>query len=250
LIAEGASVAIGDIDQEQVEKTAADIGALGLGLDVTDELSFEKFFDTAAIEFGDIDVLVNNAGIMPTGSFLDETLEETDRQFAINVRGVLIGSKLAGRWFAERKHGHIVNVASILGVLAAPGVATYCATKHAIVGLGAALHQELEPDGVAVTTICPAFVNTELIEGLSPNWLAKRTAFIEPGDVANAVVDAVVSGRGGQRVLPATSGLAAKLLSPLPENLRNRISHLLGTHDTVANANHAVRAAYLERAKN
>ncbi|MFH5208226.1 SDR family NAD(P)-dependent oxidoreductase [Antrihabitans spumae] len=250
--AAGASVVIGDIDAAQVEKTAAAIAetsgaqVLGLALDVTDVSSFEAFLDTALKEFGELDALVNNAGIMPTGNFLDESIELADRQFAINTRGVIIGSKLAGRRFAERGSGHIVNVASILGLLSPPGAATYCATKHAVVGLGEALHQELEPLGVAVSTICPSFVNTELIDGLSPNWLARRIGFIEPGDVADSILDAVASGRGGQRIVPATTGLAAKLLFPLPEDLRNKISRLLGGHDTVANADIAKRRAYIE----
>lgn len=250
--AAGASVVIGDIDAVQVEKTADDIAettggrVLGLALDVTEVSSFENFLTIAEKDFGDFDVLVNNAGIMPTGSFLDESIELADRQFAINTRGMIIGSKLAGRHFARRGSGHIVNVASILGLISPPGAATYCATKHAIVGLGEALHQELEPLGVTVSTICPAFVNTELIEGLSPNWLARRIGFIEPEDVAVAIVAAVDSGRGGQRVLPTSSGIAAKLMFPLPENVRNRISRLLGAHDTVAKADPAKRRAYVE----
>ncbi|MFI6866404.1 SDR family oxidoreductase [Nocardia sp. NPDC050406] len=252
-LAAGASVAIGDIDAEEVVRTAAALSesfgcpVVGVPLDVTDAQSFETFLDTVEARLGGLDTLVNNAGIMPTGRFLDEPLEVADRTIDINLRGVLIGSKLAGRRFALEGRGHIVNVASILGVVGTPGVATYCASKFAVVGMSAALHQELAEHGVAVSTICPAFVNTELIAGLTPNWLARRIGFVEPGDVARAVVAAVASGRGGRRVIPALTGAAARVLTPLPENLANRIGRLLGTHDTIGKADTAVRAAYLNR---
>ncbi|WP_327098044.1 SDR family NAD(P)-dependent oxidoreductase [Nocardia vinacea] len=252
-LAAGARVAIGDVDTEEVAKTAAALAestggrVFGLTLDVTDAQSFDTFLDLAEAQLGGLDALVNNAGIMPTGRFLDEPIELADRTIDINLRGMLIGTKLAGRRFAARRRGHIVNVASVLGLVGTPGVATYCASKFAVVGLGAALHQELATDGVAVSTICPAFVNTQLIEGLTPNWLARRIGFVEPADVARAAVAAVASGRGGRRVVPALTGVTARVLSPLPENLANRIGRLLGTHDTIGKADTAKRAAYLDR---
>ncbi|WP_327139572.1 SDR family NAD(P)-dependent oxidoreductase [Nocardia sp. NBC_01327] len=249
----GAQVVIGDIDRDQVRATAAELVELtggriaGLELDVAESQSFEQFLDDAERELGGLDVLVNNAGIMPTGRFLHESLELADRQLTINLRGVIIGSKLAGRRFAAGHAGHIVNIASVLGLGAAPGVATYCATKFAVVGLGSALHQELSSDGVAVSTICPAFVNTELIGGLSPNRLMRRIGFIEPEDVAAAVAEVIARGRGGQRVVPVHSGIALRLLAVLPEGSRNRLSRLLGSHDTVTHADTGARAAYLDR---
>lgn len=251
----GYRVAIGDIDEALVAKTAAEIvertgtAVIGLALDVTDLDSFATFLDVAESELGGLDVLVNNAGVMPTGGFLDESLEIADRQFAINVRGVLIGSKLAGRRFTDRGHGHLVNIASMAGLAGAPGVATYCATKHAVVGLGSSLHQELAAQGVLVSTICPSFVNTELISGLAPNWLTRRLGFVEPEDVANAIVTAVVKGKGGQRVVPGRAGVIGRLLFPLPEDLRNTIGRLFGMHDVVLGADAAERAAYLRRAE-
>ncbi|MGS2806032.1 SDR family NAD(P)-dependent oxidoreductase [Nocardia sp. MW-W600-9] len=154
LLAErGAAVAIGDIDAELATETAAHLATatrtevVGLKVDVTDRVSFARYLDEVESALGGLDVLVNNAGIMPTGEFLDESDAVTDRQLDINVRGVITGSKLAGRRFALRGRGHIVNIASVAGVSAAPGVAVYCASKYAVVGLGAALHQELAPRG-------------------------------------------------------------------------------------------------------
>lgn len=211
-IARGAQVVIGDIDAELVGKTAAEIAErtggriVGLPLDVTDSGKFETFFDAAEAELGGLDVLVNNAGIMPTGPFLEESEKLSDRQLDINLRGVIFGSKLAGTRFARRGSGHIVNIASVAGVSAAPGVAVYCATKHAVVGLGSALHQELAPLGVQVTTIAPGFVRTELIAGLSPNKLIEQIGVVDPEDVAEAIANQVERGKGASRSCPSWAG--------------------------------------------
>ncbi|MGV9928842.1 SDR family NAD(P)-dependent oxidoreductase [Nocardia rhamnosiphila] len=255
LAASGARVVIGDIDQDTLAATAAELTAaagvevIGIRLDVRDPESFGNFLDRAETELGGLDGLVNNAGIMPTGPFLDESMDTADRQLEINLRGVIIGSKLAGRRFAARRSGHIVNVASVLGLVGTPDIATYSATKFGVVGLGAALHQELAQFDVRVSTLCPAFVNTQLIAGLSPNRITRAIGFVEPEDVARAVVGALARRRGGQRVVPRIGGVAIAVLTALPEGLRNRLGRLLGSHDTVSNADTAQRAVYLERAE-
>ncbi|MGH3736338.1 MAG: SDR family oxidoreductase [Micromonosporaceae bacterium] len=254
--AKGHPVAIGDIDAELATKTAAEISAdsgtavIGLPLDVTGRESFTGFLDTAESELGGLDVLVNNAGIMPTGLLLDEPDGVTDRQLDINVRGVILGSKLGGRRFAERGRGHLVNIASVAGHAAAPGVAVYCAGKHAVVGLDIALRQELKPHGVRVSTICPGFVNTELISGLSPNWLIRQIAYVQPEDVAAAIVRVVERGKGGIRFVPRIAGGNLKLLSLLRENTRNGVLRLLGLHDVTLHSDEPVRGAYRARTEN
>lgn len=249
----GAAVALGDIDADLVAETAATIAAatgartVGLKVDVTDRDSFRRFLDEADSGINGLDALINNAGIMPTGAFLDETDTVTDRQLAINVQGVITGSKLAGRRFAAQQRGQIVNIASVAGISAAPGVAVYCATKHAVVGLGAALHQELASEGVTVTTIAPSFVNTELIAGLSPNWLVRQIGFIEPEDVAKAIADAIAANKGGFRPVPRIGGAVLKALMPLPEDFRNAIYSALGLQHVTLDSDETVRAAYRAR---
>ncbi|NNH71200.1 SDR family oxidoreductase [Nocardia uniformis] len=249
----GAAVAIGDIDADLAAETGAAIAAAtgarvaGLKVDVTDRDSFATFLDDAEAALNGLDVLINNAGIMPTGEFLDETDAVTDRQIEINLRGVITGSKLAGRRFAQRGSGHIVNIASVAGISAAPGVAVYCATKHAVVGLGSALHQELAPKGVTVTTIAPSFVNTELTAGLSPNWLVRQIGWVEPEDVAAAICDAIAARRGGFRTVPRIGGIFLKILLPLPENFRNGIYGALGLQHVTLDSDETARAAYRER---
>ena len=144
LIRRGARVAIGDLDLALAEQTAAELGgnAVAFELDVTDRESFARFLDAAEKELGPIDVLINNAGIMPVGPFVDETDETAKMLVDINLHGVIFGTKLALERMIPRRSGHIVNIASQAGKAGLPGGATYCATKHAVVGLSEAVRLE------------------------------------------------------------------------------------------------------------
>jgi NAD(P)-dependent dehydrogenase (short-subunit alcohol dehydrogenase family) len=250
---QGHSVAIGDIDAELAAKTAAliaaDTGAtvVGLSLDVTDSEAFAAFLETVESELGGLDVLVNNAGIMPTGPFLDEADGVSDRQIDINLRAVVVGSKLAGQRFAARGHGQIVNVASLAGMAAAPGVAVYCATKYAVVGLGDALHQELTPQGVTVTTICPGYVDTQLIAGVPRPWLVQKIGFVQPEEVSAAIVESVEKNKGGQRIVPRRAGSMLLPMRLLPAAARSTISRITGVQHVMNDTNETERAAYRAR---
>lgn len=252
----GHAVAIGDIDAELAAKTAAliaaDTGAtvVGLALDVTDPDAFAAFLDTVEAELGGLDVLVNNAGIMPTGPFLDEGDGVSDRQIDINLRAVVVGSKLAGRRFAARGRGQIVNIASVAGLMAAPGVAVYCATKYAVVGLGDALHQELAPQGVTVTTICPGYVDTQLIAGIPRPWLVQKLGFVQPEDVSNAIVESVEKTKGGQRIVPRKAGSMVLPTRMMPAVVRSAISRISGVQHVMNDTDEGERAAYRARTEN
>lgn len=247
----GARVALGDVDATLVEKTAAElaevIGGLvcGLPLDVTDRASFARFLDATEDRLGPLDVLVNNAGIMPTGCFTDETDDMTDRMVAINLCGVLSGSKLAATRMADRG-GHIVNVASLAGVSAFPGLATYCATKHAVVGFSETLHLELAANGIGVTAVLPGVVHTELSAGHgAPKWI-RPIAEVEPEEVATAIVDAV-GGRRAKVSVPRALGTMIKIASGLPDGVRHRISHAAHFDTAFTDVDPAVREAYHRR---
>jgi NAD(P)-dependent dehydrogenase (short-subunit alcohol dehydrogenase family) len=237
-VAAGAHVAIGDV--ELAAETAAELGTqvVGLPLDVTDRASFARFLDAAADELGPLDVLVNNAGIMPSGAFLDEDDAMTDRVIDINLRGVLTGCKLAGGRFAARGRGHIVNVASLLGASATPELATYCATKSAVLAFSEAFGQEVAAFGVGVTTILPGVVRTELATGTHyPRW-ADRFVAVNPADVAAAVVAAV----GGSRrvvALPRFLYTLARMSAFIPPRVRGGTEFLRLDHEE--------RAAYHRR---
>lgn len=190
----GARVAIGDLDVELAERTADAIGGgtRAFALNVTDRGSVERFITQTEEHLGPIDVLVNNAGIMPIVRFLDETPESVERQFAINVLGVINGMQLMLPRMIERGRGHVVNVASSAGKFGAPGVATYCGTKHAVVGITDALRTELKGAPVDFSLVMPGVVRTELTSGV-PDARGIKSA--QPEDIAEAIVEAIETGR-------------------------------------------------------
>src|SRR5581483_5485050 len=127
LIAQGARVAIGDIEADLASQTASELGAgtIGLDLDVTRRDSFAAFLDQVESQLGPLDVLINNAGIMPIGAFVQETDATAERMVDINLHGVIIGSKLAIERFGPRRRGHLVQIASAAGKFGIAGGATY-----------------------------------------------------------------------------------------------------------------------------
>lgn len=163
-VAEGARVFIGDLDADLAKASAKELGCAGAGVDVRSRKSFADFL--AGID-APLEVLVNNAGIMPAGRFVDEPDAVTDAIVNVNLNGVLRGTKLVLPGMLERGSGHIVNVASYLGEVPAAGLATYCASKHAVVGFSEALRDELADTGVTVTTVLPSAVRTDLVSGSS-----------------------------------------------------------------------------------
>jgi NAD(P)-dependent dehydrogenase (short-subunit alcohol dehydrogenase family) len=182
----GAKVAIGDVDEATVKETGAD---LDLGfyarLDVTDRQSFTTFLDDIERELGPIDVLINNAGICPAGGFLDEPDEITQRTIDINVFGVILGTKLAAERMVKRGEGHIINIASVGAVNAVPGIATYCATKHAVLGYTDTARLELRGTGVTASVVMPTLTNTSMIDGVASASGLKNA---EPEDIAAGIV--------------------------------------------------------------
>ena len=133
-------------------------------------------------------MLVNNAGIMPVGPFLDESAATTRRIVDINVHGVLNGMKIVLPRFVARRHGHLVNVASMAAKVPAPGGVTYTGTKHFVLGASDAVRQELRGTGVEVTCLMPGPVLTEMMAGLRP---ARGVRQVTVEEVAAATVAAL-----------------------------------------------------------
>ncbi|MEP9415654.1 MULTISPECIES: SDR family oxidoreductase [unclassified Gordonia (in: high G+C Gram-positive bacteria)] len=192
LLAAGARVAIGDIDGEVLGKAAADLGVEGIEVDVTDGASFTAFLDEVEQRLGPVDVLVNNAGIMPVGSFLDFDEALIRRTFDIDLVGVILGSQIAAARMVTRRSGQIVNIASVAGRLPMPGLAIYNAAKSGVIEFSEALDAELSTDGVRVSTVMPTFTRTGLISGLQTNRYIQT---VEPGVVAAAVVGVIAEPR-------------------------------------------------------
>src|SRR5205807_10431098 len=130
--------------------------------DVTDRSSLDNFLELAGRELGPLDVLINNAGIMPIGPLLDEPEQTARRVMEINVLGVLTGMKLALPEMLARGRGQIINVASIAGKGPVPGGASYAASKAAIVSLTETARVEFAGTGIDFTCVMPSFTDTEL----------------------------------------------------------------------------------------
>jgi NAD(P)-dependent dehydrogenase (short-subunit alcohol dehydrogenase family) len=182
----GAKVAVGDVDEAAVKESGSEFDLdFYARLDVTDRQSFTAFLDDVERELGPIDVLVNNAGICPAGKFLDEPDEVTERTIDINLFGVILGTKLAAERMVRRGRGHIINIASVGAVNPVPGIATYCATKFAVLGYTDTARQELRGTGVTASVVMPTLTNTGMIDGVASASGLKNA---EPEDIARGIV--------------------------------------------------------------
>ena len=243
----GAKVAIGDIDEAKVKESGGDLGLDVYGkLDVTDKDSFSDFLDQVERKLGPIDVLVNNAGIMPVGRIIDEPDAVTRRILDINVYGVILGSKLAAQRMVPRRRGHVINVASLAGELYAAGLATYCASTHAVVAFTDSARLEYRKAGVQFSTVSPAFVNTELISGTHG---AKGFRNAEPAEIADAIVGLIAHPKPRVRVTRAAGAMVASQVF-MPRVVREGLNRILGgEHVFTDDVDVEKRKAYEARAR-
>jgi NAD(P)-dependent dehydrogenase (short-subunit alcohol dehydrogenase family) len=246
LAREGAQVAIGDVDAAAAERTAAELGdgVIGLPLDVTDLPGFSAFLDDVERRLGPIDVLVNNAGIMPVTPLVDESEASITRQLEINLRAVIHGTQEAMRRMRPRGTGHIVNVASMAGRTGFPSLATYSATKHGVVGLSEAVYGELRDTGVEVSVVMPGVVQTELSTGLQT---ARGVKTVTPEEVAAEVVGALKVPRFDV-FIPRSAGPLVLFASALPRRARDALGRVLKVDQAATHADAQRRAAYEARA--
>jgi NAD(P)-dependent dehydrogenase (short-subunit alcohol dehydrogenase family) len=246
LAREGALVAVGDVDAASAESVAAELGgqALGLPLDVTDHAGFTAFLDEVESRLGPLDILVNNAGIMPVTPLLEEAPASIARQLEINLHAVIHGTQEAMRRMVPRRTGHIVQLASVAGRNGFPHLATYCATKHGVVGLSEAVRVELRDTGVEVSVVMPGIVRTELATGLTE---ARGVKSVTADDVANEIVGALKKPRFDVFV-PRSTGPLVALGAALPRRAREGMVRLLKADQALLKTDRAARAAYEERA--
>lgn len=248
LLRQGMKVAIGDLDLAAAQQTAAELGAsaVALPLDVTERASFSAFLDRAEEQLGPIDVLVNNAGIMQIGRFIDEDDLTARRMIDINLHGVILGTKLALERMVPRDRGHIVNISSQAGKFGAPGGATYSATKHAVVGLTEAVRGELNlmKANIDVSYVMPFVVNTELGSGLGE---ARGLKSLQPTDVADAIVDALQHGIVDVWV-PKSAKRTNTLGTLLPRRLSEGMARAMKADQVLAGADASIRRGYELRA--
>ena len=247
-LAQGMKVAIGDLDLDAAKATAAALGpesqVRAYALNVTERASFDAYLDAAEADLGPIDVLVNNAGIMQLGPFATEDDRTTQRMIDINVNGVLHGMKAILPRFQARYRGHLVNIASSAGKGGFPGGATYCGTKHFVVGVSEAVRGELRDTPIEVSCVMPGVVNTELAAGLTE---ARGVKNIDPQDVADAIVGALQVPRFDVYV-PKSIGPITGFMGVLPRSGRERVVRLLKADQVLSNVDESKRRGYELRA--
>ena len=180
---------------------------------------------------------------MPVTPFEQETDDSIRRQLEINVYGVIVGTQLAVRRMKPRGTGHIVNMSSSAGKAGVPGIATYAATKHAVVGLTEAVRAECRGSGVELSYVMPITVNTQLIEGLAEQRGVKR---VEPEDVTKEIVDALELGKVDLYV-PRELRASVMLGGLLPRRAREAMARFMGVESVMTEVDPAARAAYEER---
>ncbi|MEJ7635587.1 SDR family oxidoreductase [Aeromicrobium sp.] len=247
LIRRGHRVAIGDIDEARVKQAADELGiTVVTRLDVTDPDSFKQFLDMVETELGPLDVLVNNAGVMPTSRTHEEDDDVTRRQVEINLLGVIFGTKFALQRMLPRRSGHIINTASLAGELAVPGLATYCGTKFAVIGFTESARQEYRKSGVHLSTVRPTFTNTELVAGTSG---AKGLRNAEPEEIARATANLIENPRPFVRVTRVAGGVVAATKF-VPRRLASGLGAALGADSVfLEDVDTAARQAYLDRVR-
>ncbi|WP_373096877.1 SDR family oxidoreductase [Zhongshania sp.] len=134
--------------------------------DVTQESALQTAADWLLSEWGGVDVVVNNAGVATAGGITEFPLSDWEWVVDINVLGVVRGCKVFAKLMQAQGSGHLVNIASLAGLISPPKMASYCATKAAVVAISEVLTLELDPDNIAVSVVCPSFFRTNLAESV------------------------------------------------------------------------------------
>ena len=204
----GATVVLGARRADRIEKLAKEIvekggKALSIAVDVTQREQVKKLVDKAVEQFGRVDVILNNAGLMPLSPMDRLNVDEWDTMIDVNIKGVLYGIAAVLPYMKEQKSGQIINTSSVAGHKIFSGSAVYSATKFAVRALTEGLRMEVKPYNIRTTIVCPGAVKTELLEhiseadvreanedyvggvGISPDSFARVVAFAisQPEDV-------------------------------------------------------------------
>ena len=179
LSAQGASVVLGARRVDRLQSLANELTASGgkalvIATDVTHCDQVKRLVDAAVQTYGRIDVMINNAGLMPQSPLERLKIEEWDRTIDVNIKGVLYGIAAVLPQMKRQKAGHIINVSSVAGHKVGPGFAVYAATKHAVRALSEGLRQEVKPYNIRTTVISPGAVATELPNSVTEPDIGER----------------------------------------------------------------------------
>ncbi len=183
LAAQGAKVVLGARRIDRLEALVNDIkkaggNAVAVATDVSKLADVQKLVDTAKETFDRIDVIFNNAGLMPLSPLESLRVDEWDQMIDVNMKGTLYGIAAALPYMKEQKSGHVINVSSVYGHKVVATGAVYCATKHAVRAISEGLRQEVKDYNIRVTTISPGAVKTELTSHITEPGLAENVSKI------------------------------------------------------------------------
>jgi NADP-dependent 3-hydroxy acid dehydrogenase YdfG len=198
----GARVAVGARRTDRLQELEAQIiknkNNKGEQLYVTNKSDCDSFVDAVVKKWGKVDILINNAGLMPLSFFKNGKVEEWERMIDVNIKGVLYCTSAVIPYMLDEKSGHIVNISSIAGRIVFAGGSVYCATKHAITAFSEGLRKELSPKyNIRVTCIEPGGVSTELPESITDESMKKfiqafkNMEILQSEDIANAILYAI-----------------------------------------------------------
>jgi len=199
LSAQGATVVLGARRSDRLQSLADELNgsggkALAVATDVTHRNQVKRLVDTAAQKFGRVDVMINNAGIMPRAPLERLTIDDWDRTIDVNIKGVLYGIAAALPHMKKQKSGHMIFVSSVAGHKIGPDFAVYAATKHAVRALAEGFRQEVKPYNIRTTIISPGAVATELPDSVTEPDIAEkiRTYYDEIAIPAESFAQAVI----------------------------------------------------------
>jgi NADP-dependent 3-hydroxy acid dehydrogenase YdfG len=179
LSSQGASLVLGARRLDRINALADKLAgngdkAIAVETDVAQRDQVKRLVDAAVKKYGRIDVMINNAGLMPQSLLESLMVDDWDRMIDVNIKGVLYGIAAALPYMKEQKAGHIINVSSVAGHKVGPGGAVYSATKHAVLALSEGLRQEVKPYNIRTTVISPGAVATELPNTVTDPAVAER----------------------------------------------------------------------------
>jgi len=230
LAADGAIVTIADINRDLLDEVTTELGesATGVVLDVRDSDQFERVVAECAEREGRLDLIFNNAGIIIVGDTIDTSLDDWNRVLDVNVRGVVNGVFASYPLMVQQGFGHIVNTASVAGLSPSPGIASYCASKFAVVGLSLSLRAEAVSKGVQVSVVCPGVIKTPIMENMEVRNVGKEDALglipVKPYSVdccARDILDGVRRNRA--RIIVSKHGKALDFAYRHAPTLVNRL---------------------------
>lgn len=190
LAKEGVNVAIVGRDEKALEEAKSEIAETGveviaISADVSNEAGVQSAVKEAGEKFASIDILINNAGIMGNGPFLESNTEDFEKMMQVNVFGMYHMLKAVLPGMVEQKSGDVVNIASVSGLRSGPGGSLYSATKFAVVGMTEGLLKEMRPHNIRVSYLTPSAVNTSLIG----NTKLEEDTMTQPEDIADIIVN-------------------------------------------------------------